>query len=381
MKNLLGLVAAALLTIAAPAHAGKTDDVRIGLIKDAQKIDISGRDLRVLDTRTGKIVLKSSGTGLLSIQWRDLGVSVNGTPVASEKIVVAADPPSFSVGTRKLSGELEIVRHEEKGLTLVNRVDLERYLVGLINHEISSGWPPESVKAQAVVARTYALYRKEQSKYIDYDLESSTLDQVYSGTNLEDSRSLAAVAGTRDQVLSYEGEVIATFYHACCGGHTELPQHVWGGNYNGLSAVACEYCSASPAYFWKREVNARDLARTLTKNGFDLQNVKRLQALASTPFGRVLTLEVSDGSRSYRLTGNQFRKALGYQSLMSTYFHIETPAPGLVQFVGGGNGHGVGMCQWGARGMAEEGFTYTQILKHYYPDASLGRRKLWVKRD
>lgn len=374
----LGLLGQSALAVARPYD----HDIRINIFKEVSKVGVKGNDLEISDPQTGKVLLRYAGLKELQVAWGDLGISVDGQDLTPEKITLRANPPFFRIKNKTLKGDLEIVRINRGGLNVVNKIDLERYLVGLINHEISSSWPMEMLKTQAVVARTYALYRKEKSKYVDYDLESTVSDQVYGGIDKEDSRSALAVRATHGEVLTFDGEVISAFYHACCGGHTEFPQHVWGGAYDGISDVECPYCEASPSFYWSQEIPENDFVGFLNRAGFPIKHISQVRVLGSTPNGRVLVMGIVGRDESGRtlgeikLSGNQFRSVMGFGKMRSTLFKafmVKKDKQLFVKFVGSGSGHGVGMCQWGGRGMAEAGYNYKKILKHYYPEAQLKR--------
>lgn len=382
LRKILGLIGVLLLATMPTEARGLDHDIRINIFKEIPKASIKGNDLEITDAQTGKMLLRYSGLKEVDIAWVDLGMSVDGKETNAEKIILRANPPFFRIKNKTLQGDLEVIRLNRAGLNLVNKIDLERYLVGLINHEISSSWPMEMLKTQAVVARTYALYRKEKGKYVDYDLESTVSDQVYGGVDKEDSRSALAVRATHGEVLTYDGEIISAFYHACCGGHTEFPQHVWGGNYDGISDVECTFCEASPSYYWNQEFPEKEFVSFLNRAGFPIRHISQVRVLGSTPHGRVLVMGIvgkDDDGRALgeiKLSGNQFRSVLGFGKIRSTLFKVylvKKDGQLFVKFTGSGSGHGVGMCQWGGRGMAEAGYNYKKILKHYYPEADLKR--------
>jgi stage II sporulation protein D len=172
-------------------------------------------------------------------------------------------------------------------------------LVGLINAEISSKWDIEAVKAQAVIARTYALYQKNNSPESYYDLESTVLDQVYKGTGKEDSSSRYAVETTRGEVLVYNGNIIKSFYHSNCGGRTEEPIFVWNEDLPYLKSVKDNYCKTSaPNTFWDYQISKIALEEKLSIFGYNIKNIKKIDIIKRSPSGRILELEIR-GSNIY----------------------------------------------------------------------------------
>ena len=271
---------------------------------------------------------------------------------------------------------------------VVNEVDLEHYLDGLVNAEFNSSWSREAIEAQVIAARTYALYqmREARRKNAQYDLESTTKDQVYDGSIREDDRASAAVDRTRGVVLTAVGsdrrvQPLKAFYHSTCGGQTTLPQNVWGVSMPGfIRKVACPYCTISPRYRWSFLVEPQ-VVRSKLEN-YSRQKLGKfhgVRLLKVDAEGRVAKSEWIFANQKLSLTGVQVRDLFGVQNLMSTRFEVkkegETQDGLRFSFVGKGFGHGVGMCQWGARRMGDLGFSSEKILSFYYPEASL--KKIW----
>jgi stage II sporulation protein D len=290
---------------------------------------------------------------------------------------------------------------------VINELDLEKYLNGLVNSEFNARWNEEAIAAQVVAARTYALYQIKDARRrgSHFDLDSTEKDQVYNGSIREDHRASRVVDKTKGLVLTTgtgAGIVpLKAFYHSTCGGQTELPENVWGAKYAGFRRVVnCPFCTGSPRYRWDLELSAGDLARSFVAGYRDMG--KRLgwpdNALDILRQGRLIDVRVSQvdaQSRAKRVTslwsfqgkqialtvpGPKFREWIGTDKLKSAWFGLK-PAKMLMsaadrwKIEGRGFGHGVGMCQWGAKSMGEQGYNVATILHHYYPDAIL--RRLW----
>nr|HPM41288.1 SpoIID/LytB domain-containing protein [bacterium] len=279
----------------------------------------------------------------------------------------------FRIGQRSFRGEISILWRERGNLFVVNRLPLEDYLAGLINSEISSSWPIESIKAQAVAARTYAMNQVEGARRAaskrPYDITGTTLDQVYDGAHQEDYRSHEAVRETRGQLLTRGGSVFPAYYHSCCGGRTERASTVWAGE-AGPPVISDEWCARSPKLLWSYTIPAKKLSEELSRAGVRIGTPRSVatSALPDSPRNEMLLIEDEEGLKTVLAT--TARKALGYANLKSTWFEVEMKG-GEVVFTGRGYGHGVGLCQWGAKAMAEAGRSYRDILKFYYPDSEL----------
>jgi len=256
----------------------------------------------------------------------------------------------------------------EASLLVINEVDLEEYLQGVMKHEISPAWPKEAVKAQAVAARSFALNKKLKNIGKPYDLCATITSQVYGGLSGEDPRSNEAIYETRGEILIYQEKPIAAYYHATCGGETEDVENVWGGRLPYLKSVRCKYCKDSPHYEWEEKLSLSEISNALSHKG--ISEIESIEIYKRSSTGRVVKLVIEDEFGKHIISGNQFRMALGPNLIRSTYFKMKEKRR-RVEFKGKGWGHGVGMCQWGAKGMAEKGYNYKEILKHYYPNVKI----------
>jgi len=336
----------------------------------------------------GKFPLKKIFfTGPLSIESPSGFVTVKGRPYR-EKVVV------HPISTRK-GWECEAVNH----------VDVESYLDGLVNSEFSAAWNREAIDAQVIAARTYAYYqmRLPSAKKSHFDLDSTIKDQVYDGSMKEDYRSRMSANRTRGMVLkasSRDADPIKAYYHSTCGGKTELPEVVWGSKSKGFkSRVLCPYCKDSPTFVWDVPLDAKEVAIEIWKGARELGPAERdrirkwpeswgkelrarqlldLRVTSQNESGRVEVVTSrwkNTEGKEYVLAmpGTLFRSWIGPSRLRSTVFQVL--AAGSNQWVlrGRGFGHGVGLCQWGAKVAGEKGLKMRSILKIYYPDALLAR--------
>lgn len=288
----------------------------------------------------------------------------------------------------------------ETGLVLVNEVPLEDYLRGVLPEEI--GNPPqtdfEAVKAQAVAARTYTMSYLGRRADLGFDLWATVEDQVYGGTARENAQSNRAVQETRGEILLSEGVPIRALYSSACGGRTSNVEDVWPWPWTPYLRSVRDaedenltgYCSLSANYRWREEWPVDAFVATLRKyapaegastEALDGQLVDvRIENRSRS--GRVAELVVQTTEGECVLHGDRTRWALrrpgGEAILRSSFFKIGVQraadgAPLKVVASGGGNGHGIGMCQWGAMGMARAGKSYREILRHYYKATQITR--------
>ena len=259
----------------------------------------------------------------------------------------------------------------------MQKLPLEEYVKGVVAAEMPADFEFEALKAQAVAARTYACYQQERkgSLSADFATDQAWLSQaelrkrwgLFQSFRLWRKVS-QAVEETAGEVLLYDGKPIFAAYHSTCGGKTEDAQAVWGSAVPYLKSVDCEYCKESPRYKQELDFSAHDLA---VATGVDLSaqavgtGGKVLSVTAKTASGRAKRVRVGEKE----LSGTDFRGMLG---LRSTNFTVQNQG-GRIKLTVVGNGHGVGLCQYGSQGLAKDGKGYRQILAYYYQNAKLAR--------
>ncbi len=289
--------------------------------------------------------------------------------------------PSLESFKGKYRGQLSLIKWNRRYL-VINTMDIEEYLYGVIGKEMEKSWPFEALKAQAVCSRTLIFYYRNLAtkKKLPYDVSDTIYHQVYGGVYSENESIVRAVEETSNEILvaGQNGEngynIVPSFFHACCGGHTSTASDVWGGNYPSLKGVEDPFCSGTPFYSWSKSFTQNDL------KGIVGIPVSSVQVLGYNDSGRVAKIEFSGKSGSKVMTAESFRMMTvngsttfsSRQSLPSTLFTVRKQG-NVFLFEGKGYGHGVGLCQWGAKKMAEQGKTYKEILGYYFPELCLVR--------
>ncbi len=255
-------------------------------------------------------------------------------------------------------------------IMVINAVDMESYLKGVLPREISASWPEEAIKAQAVAARTFAYRMITDNGVKVYHLDATHMSQVYGGMSAEDDRTSDAVDATRNTVLTYKGDAIKAFYHSSSGGVTSRPSDVWAtddGDYPYLKSFKDPYSNHSPNQQWSYTVTIGRIMEL-----FGLEGLKKIRVSYSGS-GRAVSVEfVLPGGHVKRVSGNEFRMRLGSSLVKSTLFKAVL-GDGVLTLNGRGWGHGVGMSQWGAYNMALKGYSYKDILAFYYRGTELSR--------
>lgn len=274
----------------------------------------------------------------------------------------------IQVNEKSFKGSMEIIGEPGGTLTVINELPLEDYVMGVLAGEIPRNWPLEALKAQAIAARTFAVLKRTTAREANapYDLENTALFQMYQGSGLVNENIRQAVLETQGQIATYDSSPIQAFFHSNCGGETCGAMDVWSQDKPYLKPVPCPYGNNGAHFRWRAEVPIRDLVRQLRKAGVKIGDIVGLEALERDRSNRILKLSLmdADGSRK-TMRGAAFRMAVGPDIIRSTRFTAEVGQDKVI-FNGKGWGHGVGLCQEGACGMALKGYNAFEILRHYY---------------
>lgn len=363
------------LLLALPAHAsGPTGrNIRIALFVEAEKLTLEPEHLyAALDARGDAHDLlpdnsytAESEDGRVRVGSLHLNGPVRLKPDRQDGVL--------RLGGRRFKGEIVLRPAPGETLTVVQEIGIEDYLLGVLPHEMSPDWPIESLKAQAVVARTFAY--TQMGKYRDkgFDLTSDVRSQMYKGVTTEADSVRRAVTETRGEVLGYKGKILDVYYHSCCGGHTADAGRVWGANEvpPPLRGVKDRYCESSPHSRWTAYFPYDGILPALQKKLMTAGKLKRFEVGHKDRRGYVTYFIYKLGSETATIKAAELRAALGSALLKSTRISRIRRLGSGVEFLGSGFGHGVGLCQWGARLQAERGRGYETILKHYFPGSTL----------
>ena len=337
--------------------------VLIGEAQNNVPVKASGA-FTVKDLATDKkYKLKKGGTFKILKQ----GKSIAAGTVKSEQgieITLKSSDDFFTFKGNTYSGKL-LLLPSSKGVNIIEVTDLESYLYGVLPYEMSYSWPIEALKAQAVAARTYTLKTLEDKKMPDFDLYSDVRSQMYKGSAKTYDSVKEAVDSTKGEVLKYKDQLFYTYYHANCGGHTDPPPWL-KDPIKPLQGSKCGYCKESKNARWSTTLSKETVNKFLKNNGIkgDLKKIKIGDKFKS---GRAKTLHIITNKQKVYVPCNDFRVAVGSTKFKSCFI---TDIDGL-SFEGKGYGHGGGMCQDGAKGMAQDGKDYKDILNTFYPSSDI----------
>lgn len=421
---------------AAGGNSSSDELIRIGILSGQAMVTLtSNTNWRIVNPTDGSVQYDGSGRETVTCQADDSRIVIGAEQAGSRlQFVPAAGADGITavlVNGSPYRGSIEL-RAVGSTLTVINILPLEEYLYGVLPREIPAAWPTEVLRAQAIVSRTYALASKGRYAAEGYDLSASVSSQVYGGLSGEHPNTNAAVNATKGMVLTYRGGVITAVFHASSGGYTENNEVVWQGSPTPyLRAVPDEFDSAQPENphrSWQANLTLADIAAKLAAAGNDVGDVYSVAAAGEkTVSGRQRGIVVRGSKGSREMDATDFQTMLGLKSTRfdiithseGTGFYtracdpneslavcgaygittakrakgisvvgaagivseINTPSvvgitklTGEVELIGQGWGHGVGMSQWGARGMALAGYNCGEILQHYYQGVDITPR-------
>ena len=346
--------------------------VRVCVIDNADSIKLFLKGDYTIYSLNSNDVLKKGSRLARDVSATKGGILLGRDELKTDGITVkVAQDAGLSVNSLRFRGYIDIIRTDKLKLIVVNHLGLDQYLRGVLYHEVSHFWPLEALKAQAIAARTFALYQKRQNKAKDYDLRNDIYSQVYGGRESERWATNKAVSLTSGLVLTYKGDIFPTYYHANCAGMTENAANLWNINMPPLTGVKCPYCKNTRHYRWEKRIPLQEIEERLAAAGYKVAAIESMNILSRNKSNRAEKLEIKDEQGAVIIiTAKDFRQALDPNVIRSTNFEVEIRATEAV-FKGFGWGHGVGMCQWGAYGMSKAESSAEEILRFYYPGSQV----------
>lgn len=353
----------------------KENIIRVAVVKDELSIDLSITGKYQIFVPKSNTLLKEGRTlRRTRVQIVRDGIIIGNDLLAVKSIqIVPHKDTVLYLGEKERRYRENIEIHIDKNgkLLVLNVLDIEHYVKGVLYHEVSDKWPIQAMMAQAVAVRSYALYQIQTREKELFDVTSDIYSQVYGGKSAERYRTNIAARRTKGEFLTYHGKVLPAYFHSNCGGHTEDVQELWNHKLAPLKGGVCPFCVTAPNYRWKKNFQSSRVQEALNKSGYKIGMIKSIEIISRTGSGRIKDLKIIDREgKSLTIPGKKFREAVGPNELKSNFYDIEMKGY-FFDVHGKGWGHGVGMCQWGANGMAHERKGYKEILEFYYPGTEI----------
>ncbi len=415
--------------LSTPGLSKSEPQIRVGILLNVPSVTVfAPSGLSIYDTNG--LLLKTKDS--YKIQFRKIGTFITFLSYKTNKSLKIVPNKGFlRVKNREYRGYIEIHISTRGGLNIINILPLEDYLKGVIRMEISEKWPIAAIKAQVIIARTFALYNWNKHIKEGFNLCATTHCQLYGGVTHESPITNKAVDETRGIVLMYKRKIIDSVYHSASGGYTEDSEYVWGKYIPYLRGVKSDFEHPTKEINWTFTVDSEALRKKLYAwYKKDIGNVYDIHIDVLSPHKRVYKLSIIGDRGKISMKGTDFRYLLGVRNLKSTMFTVEKisgkkkvmviekidEGPDITEelqqkedwtleelitllkedlkqknkdqkiirkeveidsknslfiFEGRGLGHGVGLSQWGAKALAEMGYNYKDILKYYYHNVKL----------
>ena len=351
--------------------------------EDYDKIDIkvgkslsAGESLKVKSKSNLKVitsdeqVINNTNNKEINIKFDGKNINLNGKNFKLNNFpqngafLISSDSPIYVDKIKRNYGGAISFRVNNKNLDIVNRVEMDEYLKGVLPKEMSPSFPMESLKAQALCSRSFAINNYNKFIKNGYNLDDTTRSQVYYGKDVEEKTTNKAVEETIGQVIKYDGKVAETIFCASSGGYTVASSEAWGGNSVPYLISKEDPYSVHP---WKYELKNSDLKKLNLSDVFSV-------SLDYNNSNRVNNLTFSTSKGDVKIKATDFRNKIGNTIIKSTLFDVNVI--GNKVFVSGkGYGHGVGMSQYGAVEMAKKGSNYKDIIEFYFPGTNIEKIK------
>lgn len=415
----------AMLTAGICADASEyRSEVKVGLKYGAaagtETAAASQGGLNIYNAATGELLYSAASGESVIIQMGSTGFASQNKFYAEGIAKISVQPQNgatiWSDG-KEYRGYIFLERKTDGTMTVMNVLGTDDYTASVLGKEMSYSWPIEALKAQAVCARNFVLCRGSAHKDYGFDVCTTTHCQVYGGVASEHANTRRAVSETKGILATYEGKVVPLYFFATSGGRTEDVENVWGSSLGYLRGVDDPYENPEKAsrYTWSVRMTKGEIEEKLAKAGINVGSLSKITVDSVSAAGRVTQMTFHGSSGSKSVQREKCRTVLGFYSqkftvtpemsngIFTTSGYAGLPLFAMSQsgmqavagynavtaggaayvsgrvgdadtyiFNGGGYGHGIGMSQWGARGMAESGFSYDAILKHYYTGIALG---------
>ncbi|MDR2708438.1 MAG: SpoIID/LytB domain-containing protein [Elusimicrobiota bacterium] len=343
-------------------------EVRVGLMQNVKTFSVSAKQrFWIVDSKGQKITYSKNSNIKFSFSNN---VAVGAKKAMSLPLTIVSKG-DISINGKYYHGSFEILR-AKSGVTVVNIIDLEEYVKGVVPKEAMPNWKLEALKTQAVISRSWAIANLDKHKNDGFDICADPHCQVYGGADVETPNTDEAVKQTRGQVLIFDGKIANAYYFSNSGGFTEDPNYVWGHTKTPpyLKAKKDPYSKNEPNFNWEFSIGMDAL-----RNKFNLGKISSIKPQGKTASGapREIVIKHSKGTKT--ITPVQLRTTLGQTKIKSAFItSIQQSGTNFI-FKGNGFGHRVGLSQWGAKAMAELGKNYKSILHFYYPGTKIEQLK------
>jgi stage II sporulation protein D len=358
-------------SLALPSGGSIPAVMRVGLLIDVPSatFEVMGR-VRLERTSDHSLIYEGETPGG-TVHATYSGIIISDFVYEETSFVLSAIENPIKLGHRSYAGKLRVVQSSDSTITVINDVDLDTYVKGVLPVEVSAAWPMETLKAHAVASRTFALFKTLEKTDGAFALYDTVRTQAYAGASAQKPASDEAVDATKGEILTLNGEIFPAFFHANSGGYTEKGDAVWRLEpHPALQAVKDPASIGVKHYEWTFELPLLEIEKVMQENGYPARGLKNISFINYDLSGRMEKVLLQYQRSNLELKGGDFRQFLGYDRFKSLKCTVVVKND-RAKFEGFGWGHGVGLSQWGAKVQAEQGKNYREILSFYYPGSDV----------
>lgn len=355
-----------------PADPQQFAFIKILIESGSKEITIqTDKPFQVLDAEK-RVLFQGARLAPSHVAAKGDSIQIGTQPFHSNPLIVESPAHGVKIRGAWYRQALEIWRESSGRLTIINVLPIEDYLRGVLPSEVNPKWSMESLKAQAIASRTYALFKMIENQNERYHLSKDVLSQVYGGKNLEHSMTNQAVEDTQGQILVGAGnKVFPAYFHSTCGGRTTHAEYIWPVEPNDvLKGVECNFCWKSPHYRWEAEFSMAEIEKKLQSH-IKVSGITGISIGEKDETGRAKYFVLETKSGKVNVHSNDFRIWVSPMKLKSTWIQGIGKKAGNFYFKGRGWGHGVGLCQYGTKQLGEMGYSAGKILAYYYPGTQI----------
>ena len=377
----LAITAIFIFIFSSALKAQETNSVRIAVMQNADNVSFktNSNTITVSDAKNKKYKITKDNSFTLKTEKGIVNMSGN-MLVPPITFTVISKKGRLEINGKQFIGDIAVNLSEQKKLDIIEILPVEKYLLGVVGKEMPPEWPVEALKAQAIASRSFAYANLKPDQ--PYDMTADVRSQVYSGMENPSENVIQAVEGTKDMVLKDGENVLIAYFHSHCGGMTETPDHVWE-NYRTKKIPVPEplkkpirdlYCSKTVPKehkSWSISISAKTMLNIAKKKNTKAKQLTKIVKGKTDASGRTVSLTAYSNAKTISIDIQALRNAIGPTKFKSSFITgiIKTKTGWTIK--GKGYGHGVGMCQWGAKAMADSNKNYRQILGYYYPGAKI----------
>ncbi|MCB9800021.1 MAG: SpoIID/LytB domain-containing protein [Candidatus Omnitrophica bacterium] len=354
-----------------PDNAENVRWIRVSIGKPESTVNLSVQMPFYVTDGNGQMLFKSEKPLSTEIKANSRGIQFGSQTFYPVPVIIQSEGP-LQVGSRAYRNAVEFWPRPNNQVGVVNELDIEDYLKGVLPWEANPEWDLEALKAQAVASRTYAIFNMLEKESEQYGVHDDVKSQVYAGKTIEKPQTNNAVNETEGEILVYRGKIFPAFFHSTSGGATTRAEYIWDIEpHPSLSGVVTEFSRGSKHYRWQESFSEQQILKVLHEKGYDLQSVDQFSLEDIDQSGRARFFGFTSGKKLIKIRSNDFRIWMDPGKFKSTKIESIQKDGSVFHLKGYGWGHGVGMCQYSMKRLAELGYTYRQILQYFYPGSDV----------